>query len=171
MIDFQLLVLYLLSMKFSPLVEIDSDGHLIPAICACALCILVDLGTEFRQRQYDELRRLANLCSPIAPILRSLGFPRIGDLSETNDVYNAPSRLWWIVEILQDDRLKEDQMLRSLLEERVPQICEILGIQGEIVPQIFLDRDAAVGAWFSLSLAPSVKPVRSWTICRPPKFK
>lgn len=75
--------------------------------------------------------------------MQSLGFQRIVKL------FDIDKPRLWIIEMLQDQRLRKHLWLKPSLDASATQI---LGIDSETVPRVFLDSSAALHDWYSLSM-------------------
>lgn len=94
-------------------------------------------------QHHVDFRRFRELCQGLARVIQLLGFQRIVELFEVGEPR------WWIIEMLQDPRLREHPWLKSSLDASA---TRILGIESRTVPRVFLDSRASVYDWYSMSM-------------------
>lgn len=124
--------------------HLRTPSDIIPYIYAFALEMFLDEtdSLSLTHGKMTEFSRFRNVCERLARIIQSLGYQRIMQLFETNDIR------WWILEIIQDERLSRNPSFRPILRRKV---AKILGIEGNIVYRVSSSSDALVKDWFSLS--------------------
>lgn len=124
---------------------------IVPYICSFALAVFSNPSVSLPDRPYVDFRRFRNLCRGIAPVIQSLGFQRIVGLFDIDEPQ------WWIIEMLQDQRLREHPWLKYYLDASA---ARILGIESETIPRVLLDSAAPAQDWFSLSTTAASVSVR-----------